>query len=83
MPSARRVMILCPVRGVPAFTGDAMSADVYETAVLIDNVIGICRVCGLSHKWSKKDAFLEGDEPQSISSELDGDQSLTRSGSHP
>jgi hypothetical protein len=83
MPPVHRVMIVCPVRNVPIFTGIAMSSDAFETATLVDNVVGNCHLCGLSHKWNKKDSFLEGDEPRPTSSDLGGHPPLTRSGSHP
>lgn len=72
MPPVRRLMILCPVRSVPVFTGIAMPAEAYETSTLTDNVIGNCRFCGQSHKWSKNDSFLEGDEPRPTSLGLHG-----------
>lgn len=62
-------MILCPVKGKPVFTGIATSEEAFETSTLRDNTVGNCHLCGLSHKWNKKDAFLEGSRAPSISSE--------------
>ena len=62
MEAVRRLMIMCPIKNTPVFTGIAMTDDAFSTSTLIDNVIVNCSACGYGHKWNKKDAFLEGDK---------------------
>ena len=55
----RRLMIQCPVTGVPVDTGaDLMAAHgmARRGDILVD-----CIECGQDHQWQVEDAFLEGD----------------------
>ena len=56
----RRLMIPCPVTGVPVDTGaDLMAAQGMGPPggdILVD-----CIECGQDHQWELEDAFLEGD----------------------
>lgn len=58
-----RVMIQCPRTGRAVFTGIAMNAASFESSTLLRNTLR-CPACGEDHTWDKKDAHLEGQEPQ-------------------
>lgn len=58
-----RVMIQCPKTGRAVFTGIAMNAASFESSTLLRNTLR-CPACGEDHTWDKKDAHLEGQEPQ-------------------
>jgi len=51
------VMIKCPSKGLPLFTGVQLSEAVFATAVFT-NVKVLCPHCEEEHRWSKSDAFL-------------------------
>ena len=55
----RRLMIPCPVTGMPVDTGaDLVAAQDMGPSgdILVD-----CIECGQDHRWRVEDAFLEGD----------------------
>jgi hypothetical protein len=59
--SLPRVMIKCPVIGDEIPTGfTAVSADQLER-ILREPMLVKCASCGLSHEWSRGDAFLRAD----------------------
>lgn len=58
------IMIACPVSGKPVATGMAVDARSFESLTLTNTVIGPCPHCGRSHVWSKRYAYLEGQEPK-------------------
>jgi len=56
-----QVMIKCPTTGKSLSTGMAMDEQSFESAQLINNVVGACPHCGQNHTWSKPDAWVEND----------------------
>lgn len=55
----QRVMIRCPERGLPVFTGLTVTGQ--EFAVGSFNRMEVfCPHCHITHTWNKPDAFLEG-----------------------
>ena len=51
------VMIMCPSKQLPLFTGVQLSEAVFATAVFT-NVKVLCPHCEEEHRWNKADAFL-------------------------
>jgi endogenous inhibitor of DNA gyrase (YacG/DUF329 family) len=58
-----RIIIKCPNTGKLVYTGFAMDPAIFEASPVEENPIE-CPVCKQTHRWSKKDAFLERDDSE-------------------
>jgi hypothetical protein len=56
-----RVMIKCPVKKVPIFTGLDMNKGSFASATMTNNSVG-CPACGETHVWNKGDSWLEAEK---------------------
>ncbi len=67
-PSRRevnRIVIKCPNTGTLVYTGFAMDRDTFE-AIPIEQMDPIeCPACHRMHRWTKKDALFEREDPKS------------------
>jgi hypothetical protein len=53
-----QVLIRCPIRGEPVYTGLDMDPDEFE-ATEFSMSLRKCSLCGDRHTWTKADAWLQ------------------------
>jgi hypothetical protein len=61
--SVNRILIKCPATGKFIYTGFAMDPAIFEFSPVELNPVE-CPICKGTHRWTKKDAFFEGDYPE-------------------
>lgn len=59
-----RVMITCPETGKPIYTGMNFDWGPFESVQINEKAVP-CHLCGETHVWRRKDAFLDEDGGES------------------